>query len=114
MTKHEERAELMRLAAELSSVLKDVTRPVHLVINKLVEAADSLAIDAADEKAHNEHVTVRRLVHTKTERIDTKQPNLTPPPGRGKRACSICRQTGHRAQNCPQADAHFKSQRGKK
>jgi hypothetical protein len=110
VTTHEERAELKRIAQALIEELRSMTKRVHILINHVISEADALAIVAADERSAGEHVTKKNIVYT--GRIDTTKENLTPPPGparevagvrTGKRACSVCRQPGHRAKNCPNA-----------
>lgn len=116
MTTHEERAELKRIAQALIEELRSMTKRVHILINHVISEADALAIVAADERSAGEHITKKNIVYT--GRIDTTKENLTPPPGparevaekallagvrTGKRACSVCRQPGHRAKNCPNA-----------
>jgi hypothetical protein len=115
VTAVEERAELKRIATEAIAEVNALKAQVSAciirldkVINHLLSDADSLALEAADERT--EGVTVRKIKTTPVSgRIDTTKPNITPSPGAavitlapGKRACSNCRKPGHRKQNCPE------------
>jgi len=100
---------------------------VHITINKLIGEADALKLQAADEISAGTQATVRKvkfsspanaekfpektaviidsptllagkLLHEIAEKALT-QVRVAP----GKRACSLCREPGHRAQNCPNA-----------
>ena len=119
MTTHEERAELMRIAKELTEELRSTTKRVHLVINKLVGAADALALEAADERSAGEHVTKASPYAPRFDLppgavANVTVPKIAAPPymqkivagmdaHEAKRKCSVCREPGHRAQNCPNA-----------
>ena len=124
MTAIDERAELKRIANEaiaeinkLKALVVAATKRLDVVVNHLLSDADSLALAAADERAEGVKQTnvtyAKKESVTLTGRIDSTQPNITPPPnpgtvvpnlGPGKRACSNCRQPGHRAKNCPLPD----------
>jgi hypothetical protein len=121
VTAIEERAELKRIAAEaiaelngLKAAVAACTLRIDKVINHLLSDADSLALAAADERS--EGVTVRKIKTTPAEVVvidtltgagkliiqkitEASTPTLAP----GKRACSLCREPGHRATNCPNA-----------
>lgn len=103
----EEREELKRIAAQVMEEVKNLrgsvnsfTKRLDIVINHLLSDADSLALAAADEKSG--HVKVQRMTYDKVTLLPTPAPEPEPL-APGKRACSICRQPGHRAKNCPNA-----------
>ncbi len=101
MTTHEERQELLRVARELGEELRSVTTRVHTVINKLIGEADALKLAAADERSAGEHITKTKIVYTPK---NTPGPDPVLEAGRtGKRSCSLCREPGHQARNCPNA-----------
>lgn len=103
MTTTEERRELMEMAMVLQTELKQITSRVHLLTNKLIEASDEMKLISANEISAGESVTKKALTYT--GQIDGMGPNITVAPklAPGKRACSLCREPGHRAQNCPNA-----------
>lgn len=118
MTTHEERAELKRIAQALIEELRSMTKRVHILINHVISEADALAIVAADERSAGEHVTKKNVVYgLPKDAVVIDSPTLLA--GKllhevaekallagvrtGKRACSVCRQPGHRARNCPNA-----------
>lgn len=113
MTNHEERKLLLAAAAELHAALREVAPRMNEIINRLISAADDIALDAANEVSAGTQRTVRKLTYGKTQVYDVPDDKLvsgvktfndlpiklTP----GKRSCSLCRQPGHQARNCPNA-----------
>lgn len=122
MTATEERKALINAAAELQADLQKFTSRVNMLINKLLGEADLLKIAAADEHNNAETVKVTKVKFSKSSMAGIGEPETGRPLdqiagklGKGKRACSICREPGHRATTCPQADAKYKADRkGKK
>ena len=116
MNAQEERAELMAIAEKLHLQLREFTQAVHLTVNKLIEQSDKLIMPAMDEKQAGEKPTVKLV---KFNAVASGAAPVTTTPvavgrGTGKRACSICREPGHRSTSCPQADKKFKADRKKK
>jgi hypothetical protein len=94
MSATEDRDKLLDAAAELLVELRRITGPVNDVINRLVEHGDGLKLEAADEKEEARGV-IKRKMHYKKLAEDASPPS--------QRACSICRESGHTAPNCPNA-----------
>jgi hypothetical protein len=90
----EDRKELLDAATQLLVELRRITEPVHKVINHLIEAADELKLDAADEVDAARGTVVRKL------KVKQMAEEASP----SQRACSVCREPGHTAPNCPNAD----------
>jgi hypothetical protein len=73
-----------------------ISKPMGQLSADLMGAADTLALEAADEVDAGTQVTKRVLTYG-------------PPEGSGirkmqaQRACSLCREPGHRVTNCPNA-----------
>lgn len=124
----EDRQELMRIAKEMTQLghelraeLKLFTDRGNLVTNKLVYMGDLLLPAVMDEREQQRGPKGKKImVYAKGEGtssvappIDPAQVKEIPKLAPGKRACSICRQPGHRRQNCPQADKAYKAARGK-
>lgn len=112
MTNHERMLELLDAAAKLNALLVEHNKMVRPLVSALISSADELKLAASDEKSAGAQVTKKIVTYgekgAETGRIDVTQPNVTAPPNPmkllpGKRACSLCRQPGHRAQNCPNA-----------
>ncbi len=101
MTTYEERQALLRTARELITTLNEHNKTVNGLINKLIGEADSLALSAADEKSAGENITKRSIKFTGT--VTAPEIRAALPLPKGKRACSLCREPGHRATNCPNA-----------
>lgn len=100
----EERQELMKLARELHAALQVHNKMVNILINKCIGEADRLKLEALAGMA-TEPPVMKAMVYTTPE---APKPALTlsegpPKLASGKRACSLCRQPGHRATNCPNA-----------
>jgi len=118
MNAQDERAELMAIAQELVTLLPELTKKVHLVVNKLIEHGDKLLMPAMDEKQEGIKPVAVKLVKFNAPSVAaTVTSEGTPVPvgkGTGKRACGICRQPGHRSTTCPQANAKYKADRKKK
>lgn len=96
----DERAQLMQVAQDLHAELKKITILVHAVTIKLTNAAEGLLIAAADEKEHAPKVT--RLKYDGRRGIGEVLAEGYIPPLKhvlkpGQRACSVCREPGHRA-----------------
>jgi hypothetical protein len=103
-------AELMGLRLKFI----ELTKPVSQRIADLVAAADSFMIPSADEISAGEVKIVRQVRTKLSGEIEIEHDggggliHLTPSIPRavlapGKRACGLCRQPGHRQQNCPNA-----------
>lgn len=96
--------------AELAKLIGELSRTANAIIGE----ADLLLTASSDEKEAERGTTVKRVTYsTPTGRTDATQPNVikqrvgqevrvveVPKLGPGKRACSNCRQPGHRAKNC--------------
>jgi len=131
MNAQDERDALMDMSREVMAELKAVGDRVRLLTAKLVEAGDSLLIQAMDEKQEGVKPSVKKVVYTgsvgdaeqrmlaavtSVGRISSSTPFSTPMRlAAGKRACSACRQPGHRAGNpvCPMTQAAYEEPRGK-
>ncbi len=118
MNAQEERAELMAMAEKLHIELQRFTKLIHPVVNKLIEHGDKLLMPAMDEKQEGVKPTTVKLVKFNAPKVEaTVTSEGAPIPtgkGTGKRACSICRQSGHRSTTCPQANVKYKADRKKK
>lgn len=127
MSACEERAALMGMAGQLQTELRQINKQIGAVIAKLVEAGDSLLIPSAEERQENPKI--KMIVYGKAQGTSSLVPGKPHPEDDpvqlgpaltdlprlgGKRACSICRKSGHRAQNCPDADKAYKAERAKK
>lgn len=115
----EERQELMRLARELHAELQAHNKRVNVVINHLLSEADRLklaALAGVTESPKVTRVEYRGSTRTVAEATHIPGKKSVPPdyevpngtdtmlqPGKPRRACSLCRQPGHRAKNCPNA-----------
>lgn len=96
MSAYEERKALLELAKVLDEKRVELLHTVNKIFEAttaLISRADGLATEAAREKEAGEVTKVSTIT------VDD-EPLL---PAKGKRACSLCRQTGHRAKNCPNA-----------
>jgi len=102
---YEERQKLLEVATSLRDELHRTNDTINKVVNSMLSEADGLLPKAADEiEAGDVKVAKPVKYATETGRVDTSKPNITPPPlASGKRACSLCREPGHRASNCPNA-----------
>lgn len=87
-TVSDERAALLEMGREMIEVMRQIIEPVNLIACRLDAHAAMLTRDSIDE---NENKPKRRAT-SKTPIEGTAQP---------KRTCSICRQSGHRANTCP-------------
>ena len=129
MTATEERAALMEIAQKIQNELTllrqefiVITRPVSAVVARLVEAGDSLLLASATEIEKGEVKKVLKVRTSVSGEIEilggvgkgtsTLAGPISPEQvvsiprmvlGPGKRACGLCRQPGHRRQNCPNA-----------
>jgi len=103
MTSHEERKALLTAAQELHDLLQSIAPRVRQVVNLLIGAGDELALASADEVSAGTQVTKKNVsyVNTVTGKAGSAAFDLPFVPG--KRACSLCREPGHRATNCPNA-----------
>lgn len=96
---------LMEQAAEITAVLRKITDPVHTVINALIEEADSLKLEAADEKEEARGVVTRKL--TMKRLYDKAKPSVETTVNEAgdevqvrRRKCSKCGVLGHTARTC--------------
>ena len=116
MTATEERKALIDKAAELQAELQKFNSRIFTLIDKLLSEADRLKLAAADERSSGDYVKVTKVkfggggVTPEPSLVSTPDAPLAP----GKRACSICRKTGHRSTTCPQADVKYKADRAPK
>jgi hypothetical protein len=94
MSATEDRKALLDAATELLVELRRITAPVNAVMNRLIEHADELKLEAADEHDAARGTIVRKL------KIKDLAAAASPSSGR---ACSLCREPGHTAPNCPKA-----------
>ena len=102
----ERRNELLAAKDELIKVMRQVIEPINLITCKLDVEADALINEVMREK--NTAPRVRAIKYSDTPReSDTMRGLASPKLGKGKRACSICRQPGHRSTTCPQAKGAF-------
>jgi hypothetical protein len=86
----------------------------------LIAASDSYKVKAADETGDESKLPKARVVKYDAPVEPslgavvapvTARMEVTPKLAKGKRACSICRNPGHRAFNCPEADKAYKAAR---
>lgn len=124
MTTREERHALIEIAQGVAAELSRFNLTVNTLVNRVISEADALALTAASEIV--EEKTVKKLKFTEAHARADQEPVLdehptgvtTLPAGEGRtrkrRACSICREYGHYAKNCPKADKAYKAQRGRK
>jgi len=91
----EDRKELLDAATQLLVELRRITEPVHLVINHLIGKADEIKLEAAEEVEAARGTVVRKL------KVKQMAEDAAP----SQRACSVCREPGHTAPNCPNAGA---------
>jgi hypothetical protein len=106
LTAQERFHKLMEQAAELTLALRKITEPVHMVINALIEEADSLKLEAADEHDAARGIVTRKLG---TKRLHDKAQKSVPETTVNddgdevtvrRRKCSKCHQPGHTAKTC--------------
>jgi len=124
MLTSEERTELKNIAAKLYAEMQSHNKRVNVVINHLLSDADSLALAAADERSADGMPKVKPVRFNAVAEVPSVGEPDAPAGkfrkaevgrGTGKRACSICRQPGHRKSTCPEADKKYKADRkGKK
>ncbi len=95
MSATDERKELMDAAMSLITELRLITTPVNDIINRLIGAADGLKLEAADEREMSRGTIIRKLKVKHLAEAASPEPS---------RACSLCREPGHTAPNCPKAD----------
>jgi len=138
VTTTEERQELMAIARSLMGELETVKSEFAVIrqridrtINKLLEASDELKLKSADEIERGESVTKKDVTYTRRPITSAAMKDMTVATAlvaqgvkvgrtlemvaevKAKRACSVCREPGHRAQNCPNAHivrAHKKAE----
>src|SRR5689334_24307439 len=99
----EERQEMLAIARTLQAELQAHNKRVNHVINKLLSEADRTKMEVlagVTEQPEVKQVTFTGRVDS--TKMDEFVGNSVGMP-KGKRACSLCRQPGHRAQNCPNA-----------
>lgn len=115
-TAEERRDSLMAQAAQLNVEIRALTTRVQSLISALVGEGDTLLPAVADEKEASRGVRKRAVVYTGTIPAPTTEGAPAVALGAGKRACSVCRQPGHRAGNavCPGTIAAYNTPRGKK
>jgi len=96
-TSYDKRKQLLDAARDLSSIMREVTLPINKLICKLEEEADKYLKDTIDERIYTPR-SRKKVVYDnrKAECHDER-----PPAKESKRACSICREPGHRSPNCP-------------
>ncbi len=97
----EYRERLLKAAAELTAEYKKLNQQAQTIICSLQSEGDRLLPAVADEKdeAPKTHkVTYAGAAVSKPEVPAATQ--VTP-----KRTCSVCHKPGHRAPNCPEAEA---------
>lgn len=97
-TAAEERQALMELGKELIKVMRQVIEPINLLTCKLDAHASVLLPEVMREKTKGPRV--KQIIYKKEDGTETvlNNPHDDKP---HKRACSICRQPGHRATTCP-------------
>jgi len=106
MSAEEMRNELLKAKDELIAVMRQVIEPINLITCRLVEQSDMLIKRTMEEKTRVPRTRKLKYSSTvSTEELASK--GTTPKPGPGKRACSICRQPGHRSTTCPQGKGAF-------
>lgn len=91
------RTELLEMSRELIKVMREVINPINQITCRLESEASALLPEAAEEQVHSGKKTPRGNADTDPT---VPMPNEIPLP-KGKRACSKCRKTGHKAPNCP-------------
>ncbi len=103
----EERQELMRIGRELIATLNEHialgrahNARVNIVINKLIGEADAMKLAVLDGQA-TEPPKVQAITFSSPLLATPEEVRVALAPG--KRACSLCREPGHRATNCPNA-----------
>lgn len=112
----DKRDELMALANELNrfrvALLKDINETINPVVAKLVNEAEKHLVPAVDEAENETRGKVRKP--PKGDRLPigsetstgmatlTADVKVIATTQKTKRTCSICRQSGHKAPNCPQ------------
>lgn len=114
MSATEDRAARLAIAKELADELRRVRVRVDAIINHMLSDADSLKIAAADEVSRGDVPTVKKVRFGKpagelvasldaTPQVMAAIPQIIDALKKVRRACSICRQPGHWAKNCPNA-----------
>lgn len=96
----EERQALMDLGKELITTMRQIIEPINKLTCKLDAHASMLLPEVMREKTQGSRV--RKIIYKKEDGSET----TIEAPAEGtiksfKRACSICRQPGHRATTCP-------------
>jgi hypothetical protein len=112
MNATEERQRLMEAAARIQqelALIREQLRPFSQYVADLIAGGDSLMLQAALEKDKGEVPKVTKgleqmkMPEVVIDKVTTLAASLLPSMSKSKRACSLCRQPGHRAQNCPNA-----------
>lgn len=99
----DERTQLLAHAQQLIALLHETNAGVNRVVNELIAEADRMLPVVANER---EGLTPTQRRQVKMSKATAAVPQAVEAPPKlapGKRACSICRKPGHRAQNCPTA-----------
>ncbi len=95
-TAYDKRKQLLDAARELSSAMREFTKPINTLICKLESEADNYLKDSVDERIHTPRSRKKISYGDRKAECHEEQPKKE-----SKRACSICREPGHRSPNCP-------------
>ena len=93
----EYRNELLKAKDELITIMREIINPINIVACRLDAEATKLIPSSLDE-------SISTNKRRKSAREAAPQPSISLPiaPSKvAKRACSICRKSGHRATTCP-------------
>ncbi len=124
---NDQRDIILALSAALVEHRIAMNKTINDMTAKLTSIADGLILPAADEADNEKPRKITKIkydvpvgeslgghddgnIGPLISVIHKDTPHKLKP---GKRACSICRKPGHRAQNCPDADKAYKKERGK-
>lgn len=95
-TTQDERRAIMEQAQLLLDELREMRARVNELTARLVEAGDSIIMEAMDEKQGERTTTKRKITYGPAAPEPKEHEDEAPK----KRKCSICRQPGHRATTC--------------
>lgn len=95
-TATEIRNELLQMGRDLIATMREITGPVNQLVCRLEQESDKYLKDAIDERLSSPRGR-RKIVYKETPTTEA----IPEPRVKGKRACSKCRQSGHRATKCP-------------
>jgi hypothetical protein len=94
-TAREIRTELLQMGRDLIAEMRRISGPVNQLVCRLEQESDKYLKDSVDESLTSKRT--RKIVYRDTPHTEGTKDEGKP----RKRACSKCRQPGHRARNCP-------------